>query len=502
MSENNNLKSQTIGGVIWKGLERVSAQIVSAVVSIILARILMPEDYSVVSIVTIFFTFCNIFISGGLNTALIQKKDSDIFDYSTILFTNLIMASILYIVLFFCAPLIANLFEKDILVPVIRVMSLTFFVNSYKAVLSAKITSDMKFKKFFWSTLGGTIASAVVGIVMAVKGFGAWALVAQQMTNVVIDSLILSFTSQIKIKFVFSWNRFKPLFKFGGKIMVSSIINETYNQVCPLIVGIKFSSIDLAYYNKGKTYPELIASVGNDTLSSSLFPAMSKVQDDKEKILLMTRRFIQLSSFFVFPLMIGFFAVSENFVHVLLTDKWLPIVPYLMIFCISEMFKPIQTGNLQAIKAIGRSDVFLVLEIVKKTLYLVVILLFVFLTNKPILLALSSIIISLIASLVNTFPNRKLLKYGYKKQFADLALNFVTAAVMGVAVFFMKYIPINSIILLVLQIVTGITFYFGFAYLTRNKNLLYLLNMLKVFLSNRKNKKQNKNRCINSGGQK
>ena len=480
--QTNSLKNKTISSVLWKGLERTSAQLVSAIVSIVLARILYPDDYSVVSVVTIFFSFCNIFISGGLNTALIQKKDSDDLDYSTIFVANEFMATILYAIMFFCAPLIASLFGKELLVPIVRVMGLSFFVSGYKAVLSARISSNLEFRKFFYSTIIGTIISAPIGIILAVKGFGPWALVAQQLTNTCIDSLVLSFTSHVKLKFRFSKKRFKILFKFGGKIMVSSIINETYNQARPLIVGINYSTTDLAYYNKGKTYPDLFCSIGNDTLSAALFPAMSKVQDDRISILSMTRRFMQLSSFIVFPMMIGFLAISKGFVVIVLTEKWLPIVPYLMLFCISSMFNPIQRGNLQAIRAIGRSDVFLILEIIKKTSYLIIILLFVFLTHDPIVLAASGIITSLLASLINSFPNRKLLGYGYRMQFSDLFTNLVTSSIMGIIVYFMKDLPFNIYLVTLIQILSGIIIYFGLNIIIKNSSLLYLKASIKGFL--------------------
>lgn len=482
MNKNDSIKNKAISGVIWKGLERVAAQFVSSIVAIVLARILIPEDYSVVSIVAIFFSFCNLFISGGLNTALIQKKNADWVDYSTILYTNLAMAVILYSIMFFCAPLIAQIYHKELLIPIIRVMGLTFFINGYKAVVSAKITSGLRFRQFFWSTIIGTVISAIVGIYMALKGYGPWALVAQQMTNSFIDALILTFTSRIRFSFVFSWERFKPLFSFGGRILLSSIIHQIYDQTKPLIVGIKFSTVDLAFYTKGKFYPESIANIGNDTLSTSLYPALSKVQDDKDAVLGMVRRFMQLSSFFVFPTMFGLLAISENFVRILLTDRWLPIVPYLMIFCISGMFKPIQTGNLQAIKAIGRSDVYLKLEIIKKTTYYVIILLFVIFTNSPILLAISGIITSVLASLINTFPNRKLIGYGYRKQLQDLGLNFVIAAVMGVAVYSMKFLPMNIYLLTVLQIAAGVLLYLGLNYVIKNSSLFYAISTIKGFL--------------------
>jgi len=207
------VKDKLINGVVWKGLERIGAQAVSAVVAIILARILMPDDYSVVSIVTIFFTFCNLFISSGLNTALIQKKDADRLDYSTILVVNFVCSLALYIAMCLCAPIIAELYDKPIVTPVIRVMGLTFFFNAYKAVLCAKITSDMEFKKFFFSTIIGTVISAAVGIIMAMNGFGAWALVAQQMSNTVVDTAVLAVTVHYHIGLKFSINRFKRLDK-------------------------------------------------------------------------------------------------------------------------------------------------------------------------------------------------------------------------------------------------------------------------------------------------
>ena len=474
MNDLGNLKKKTLSGMFWKGMERICAHLVSMAVTVILARILVPEDYSVVSIVAIFFAFCNIFISGGLNTALIQKKDADIIDYSTVLTANMFIAAALYVIMFTAAPWIARLYHKSLLVPVLRVMSLSFFVNGYKSVVSAKVTSDLQFRKFFWSTIIGTVISAAVGITMARRGFGPWALVAQQMTNSTIDALVLTVTSHFRARAVFSRERFGRLFHFGGKIFLASFLTVLYNQTKPLIVGLRFSTVDLAYYKKGESFPNLVSSISSDTLASSLFPAMSKVQDDKKMILQMTRRYMQTASFLVFPMMMGLLGISESFVRILLTDKWLPIVPYVMIFCVSNMLKPIQSGNLQAIRAIGRSDIILKLEVIKKTSYFIIIYLFVLFTDSPIHLALSGIITSVLASLINTFPNRKLIGYRYRYQIADLLPNFLTAAVMGAAVYMMNRLALNMYLLLALQILTGAAIYVGLNLLIRNKNLPYL----------------------------
>lgn len=474
-----SLKRSAFSGFIWKFAERVGAQLVSLIVSIVLARILLPEDYSVVGIVTIFFAFCNVFITGGLNTALIQKKDADQDDYSTIFWVNIIIGVVLYTIMFFVAPVIASIYQKELLIPIIRVMGLTFFINGIKAVLSAYISSTLQFKKFFFSTLIGTIFSAVIGIAMAMAGFGAWALVAQQMSNSLIDTLILFLTTKFHVKFVLSVRKLKELLHFGSKIFIASLISVLYDQINPLIVGLKFTSADLAFYTKGRSFPMLINDSITGSLSAVLFPVISKKQDDKESVRNMTRRYIGIASYVVFPIMLGFFAVAENFVKVVLTEKWLFAVPYIQIFSFSYMFNIIQTGNLEAIKAIGRSDIILKLEIIKKSLYFTVIFLFVWFTDSPEMLALSSIVCTMIATVVNTVPNRSLIGYRYRDQVKDIMPNLLLATVMGLVVLFMNRIPVSPVLMLILQILTGAVIYVVLSLILKNENFMYLLGMVK-----------------------
>lgn len=480
--KNEQLKISAFGGAAWKFAERLCAQLVSLIVSIVLARILLPEDYSVVSIVTIFFTLCNVLISGGLNTALIQKKDADKLDYATVLHITMLMAAVLYGIMFFCAQPIAALYEKPILVPIIRVMGLTFFINAFKSVLTAYTASNLEFKKTFVSAFVGTAISAVVGIAMALKGFGAWALVAQQMINSLVDTVILFVITRFEILFRISWSRLKSLFSYGWKIFATSIITVVYDECCPLIVGVKFSGTDLAYYNKGKSFPGLINSTITDTLSTVLFPVIAKVQDDTSSVLSITRRYMKTASYVVFPLMVGFLAVSENFILALLTEKWMPAVPYVQIFCISFMFNIVQIGNLQAIKALGRSDLVLILEIIKKSLYFAIIAAFVFLSDSPEMLAISSVICTLVACAVNTFPNRKLIGYTYRYQIADLMPNLLLATIMGVAVILVGKLALSSWLLLMLQVLAGGGVYVLLSILTKNENFYYLLSFCKKLL--------------------
>ncbi len=481
--EEKNYKNATISSMFWKLGERVSAQLVSTIVSIILARILVPDDYGVVGIIGIFFAFANVFISGGFNAALIQKKDADIEDYSSVLFISLTTSTIVYLVLFFCAPYIADLYNKEILVLIIRVMGITLFINAFKSIISAYISSRMQFKKYFLATIVGTVASAVVGIYMALNGYGPWALVGQQMTNAIIDTAVLYFTTRIKFVFRFSKVKAKGLFRYGWKILVASGISVLYDEINPLIIGIKFSTANLAYYSKGKSFPGLINASLSDTLASVLFPVMSKFQDDKVALLNYTRNYMKVSSFIIFPTMIGFLAVAENFVIVLLTEKWLPATIYIQIFCVVYSFNMIQTGNLQVIRALGRSDIILKLEIIKKSLYFIVILAFVLFTNNPIYLGIACIINTFIATIVNTAPNRKLLDYKYSMQISDLIVNFTISLIMGAVVFLMGYLKINIYILFVLQILTGVALYVLLNVVTRNPSMMYFISSVKGFIS-------------------
>lgn len=496
MNEIKELKKKTIGGMLWKFAERFIAQGVSLVVSIVLARLLTPDDYSVVGIVGIFFSFANLFISAGFNTALIQKKEVDAEDYSSVLFISLISATVLYLIIFFCAPYIANAYGKEILTIVFRVMGITLFINAIKSVVCAYISRHLQFRKFFFVTIIGTVISAVVGIVMAVKGFGPWALVAQQMTNSVIDTILLYATTRIKFVFRISRSKTKSLFGYSWKLLVAGLINTAYDEANPLIIGLRYSPADLSYYSKGKSFPSTINSTIGNSLSAVLFPSMAKLQDDKVGILTCTRRFMQTSSFFIFPMMIGFLSLADKFVLVLLTEKWASATIYLQVFCLVYMFNMIQDGNLQVVRAIGKSGLFLIMEIIKKSSYLIVILLFVLFTDKPEHLAIACIVNTCIATLVNTFPNRKLIGYKYRLQIIDLLPNLVMSIIMGVTVYLVGLINLPNIALIFMQVVDGVIVYVLLCLITKNKTFYYCLRTAKEYL-----KKNSQKESLNENNQ-
>jgi len=402
--------NSTIYNFIWRFAERCGAQLVSFIVSIVLARILVPEDYGTIALVTVFTAILQVFVDSGLGTALIQKKEADDLDFSSVFYFNLVVCVILYIGMFVASPYIAAFYGDDTLTPIIRVLSLTIIISGVKGIQQAYVSRNMLFKRFFFSTIGGTIFSAILGIGMAYAGFGVWALVVQQLSNTAIDTLILWITVKWRPKKLFSWSRLKVLLSFGWKLLVSSLLDTGYNNLRNLIIGKMYSSADLAFYNQGDKFPKVIVTNINTSIDSVLLPTMSNVQDDKERVKQMTRRAIKTSTYVMAPLMMGLAFCAEPIVSLVLTDKWFPCVPFLRIFCITYMFWPVHTANLNAINAMGRSDWFLRLEITKKIMGMTILLSTMWFGVMA--MAYSLLLSSVLSQIINSWPNRKLLGYG------------------------------------------------------------------------------------------
>lgn len=480
-------KNVVVSNLIWRFAERCGAQLVTFIVSIILARILDPAAYGSIALVTVFTAILQVFVDSGLGNALIQKKDADDLDFSTVFYTNLCFCTVLYMLMFFLSPVIAMFYGDPELTPVIRVLSLTVVISGVKNVQQAYISRHMLFKKFFYSTLGGTIGAAVIGIIMAYMGFGIWALVAQQIFNLALDTIILWITVNWRPKRCFSFERLKGLYSFGWKLLVSSIIDKVYTEVRQLIIGKMYSSSSLAFYNRGRQFPHLIVTNINSSIDSVLLPAMSKEQDDTERVKEMTRRSIKTSIYIMAPIMMGMAFVAEPLVDLILTEKWLDCVPFLRIFCITFMFYPIHTANLNAIKAMGRSDLFLKLEILKKIVG--VILLLSTMWFGVMAMAYSLLVSSILTQIINAWPNRKLLNYSYAAQLKDIIPYILMALGMGVCVYFIQFIGLNDIITLAIQIVVGAALYIAGSVVFKVDSFGYLMGIVKPMASKLKKKK-------------
>ena len=475
----NVKRKQAFSNFSWKLAEQIGAQMVSFIVSIILARLLMPDDYSVVSIISIISAFCAVFIDSGLSKALVQKRNVDLLDYSTVLVVSLCFSVVLYWGLFFLAPYIAKLYGKNLLIPVIRVYSITLIIGAFNTVQCAYISKNLLFKNYFLSTIVGTIISAFIGISIAYAGYGPWALVTQQMTNLLIYTIILSLTSRFRPQFAFSMERLKKLWSYGIKVLGTSLLDMLYDKLRPLVVGIKFNTVDLAYYEKGSSYPGIINSTLSSTLAAVLFPIIAAAQDDIIEVKLITQKYIRVASFLIFPSLLGLAAVANNLVLWMLTERWTQAVPYMQIFCVNYMFLLLQTGNLQAINAIGRSDIVLKLAVIKKIINFFLLFAVIFVAPSPLWLAALGILTSMIAFCVNSFTNSKLLKYGFKEQLLDILPNLLPAVLMSYIVYLIGNIHLKLFLLLIVQMVVGILIYLGLALFTRNTNLKYCLDTLR-----------------------
>lgn len=469
---------------IWRFAERCGAQLVTFIVSIVLARILMPEDYGTVALVTVFTTIMQVFVDSGLSTALIQKKDADDLDFSSVFYFNFVVCIILYLIMFFAAPVIASFYEMPELTPIVRVISLTIVISGVKGVQQSYVSRNMLFKRFFYATLGGTIFSAFLGIVMAYAGFGVWAIVAQQLSNTAIDTFILWITVKWRPKFMFSWERLKGLLGFGWKLLCSALLDTVYNNLRSLIIGKVYSSADLAYYNEGKKFPNLIVTNINTSIDSVLLPAMSNEQDNRDKVKSMTRRSIMVSCYIMAPLMIGLACCASNIVTIVLTEKWLPCVFFFQIFCISYLFYPIHTANLSAINALGRSDLFLKLEIWKKVIGLVLLFSTIFISVEA--MAYSLLISTISGMIINSWPNKKLLNYSFLEQMKDILPSIFLAVGMGVVVYLIGRLPVPTLPLLIIQVICGGVIYIMGSALLKLEPFEYLVGIIKPMVQKRR----------------
>lgn len=473
-----NLKSKTLSSLAWKFAERCGAQGIQFVVSIILARLLTPADYGLIGLITVFLAIAMVFAQSGLGQALVQHKEIDQEEFSTVFYFSMIFSIVLYLILFLCAPLIAGFYNEPKLTAIIRVLGTTVMIGAVNSVQQAYVQKTMQFKRFFYSTLTGTLISAIIGVAMAYAGYGVWALVGQQISNQLINTAVLWFTVKWRPNFVFSVKKGLRLFSYGWKLLCSSLLDTVYNNLYSLIIGKFYSAADLGYYNRGKQFPMLLIQNINSSIDSVLFPVLSEAQDDKERLKSMVRRSIVTSTFIIFPCMAGLAAIATPLTKLLLTDKWLPAVPFIQFCCFIYAFWPIHTANLQAIKATGRSDIFLKLEIIKKVIG--VIALCVSIPFGLYAMMWASCITAVLSSFINASPNKKLLGYSYLEQLKDIMPSFLLSMLMCGVTLSLNFLHLGSLVTMLLQVIVGAAIYIGLAKLFKLECFTYILNMIHI----------------------
>lgn len=477
--------SRVLSNMIWRFAERTGAQIVSFVVTIVLARILDPEAYGIVAIISVFTTILFVFVDSGLANALIQKKDADNIDYSTVFFINIVLCTVLYIGLFFFAPMISSFYNNPEMTALIRVAGITVLLSSIKNVQQAYVSKNLMFKKFFFATLGGTLGSGIIGIWMALTGYGVWALVISGLFNSTIDMIVLWVTVKWRPEKVFSYKRLKALLTFGSRILIANVFQVVYSNLYQLVIGKLYTSADLAYYDKGKTIPNMITGNIDDAINSVILPVLSESQDSKENIKAITKRALKTNMYTMAPLLVGIAAIAEPLIRVLLTEKWLGARIYLEIFCVIQVFRPIATANLSAMKAVGRSDYFLKLEFWKDGLGIGILLLTV--RHGVLAIAIGIFVGSMLGQIINAYPSKKLFGYGILEQIVDILPTIILSGIMGTVVYFIKYIGMNDVFTLLLQIVVGIIIYIGGSYVLKMEEFFFELHLISEWIKQKRN---------------
>lgn len=469
--------------MIWKLLERFSSQVVSFVISIVLARLLLPSDYGIIAIVLVFIGIANVIIDGGLNTALIQKKTADRTDFSTIFWFCLFIAVILYAVLFLTAPLIAAFYKNDLLTPVLRVLGYNVFFNSFNSIQRAYVSRNMLFKESFYINSVAIVVSGAVGVIMAYKGFGVWALVGQYIISTLVCCVLMCFFISWRPTFEFSFDRFKGLFDFGWKIFLTNFIIAIYDNVRSLVIGKMYKPAVLGFFDRGRTLSNLFMSNISASVTAVLLPALSEEQDNRERVRQMLFRSLQVTYLFVAPLLVFFFFASKEIVLILMTEKWLPCVPFIQIFCIAFLLLPIQSINATAIQSLGYSNLTLKIEIIKKIIE-AIILVISFMINVY-AVAWGIVLYNAVSIPINLYPSKRLIDYGTMEQIKDVFPTVMTSLLMGGLVYVCELLPFNSFLILTLQIFVGALSYYGLCALFHLDGLQYIREYLKKGFSNK-----------------
>lgn len=474
----NNTSNSVVSSLVWKFLERGGVQVIQFVVSILIARILSPHDYGSVALLTIFISVATVFVQSGLSTALIQKKDSDELDCSSVFYYSIALALIVYFILFFSADWIAAFYEMPELVLILKVMAIILFPGALNALQIAILSKRMQFKKQFYSSLSASVISGIVGIILAVMNYGAWALVFQQLSYQFVICIVLFYLVKWSPKWSFSFRRTKSLLSYGLKLLVAKLIDTVYHNLESIIIGKVYSAETLAFCNKGKQFPMTLIDNIDGSVQSVMLPVYSAKQDDLIAVKSMLRKTVSMSTYLAFPAMITLASMGTSLIGLVLGNKWLDAVPYLQLFCAVSMLIPLQTANLQAINAIGRSDVFFKLMTIKRFVGVIILCVSVFVFNSPFAVVVAALIIEIVSILINVPSNKKLLDYRFYEQIKDIFPNLLISLITGLLSYCISLGGYGYFITLVFQAIIAIISYIVLSKLTKNDNLNYVKSLL------------------------
>ena len=452
-----DLKKIAVKGFLWSAIERFGTLGIQFIITLILARLLTPSDFGLVGMLAIFIAIAQSFVNSGFGSALIQKKNPTVEDYSTVFYFNIVVSFLFYLILFITAPFIANFYNQPELITLTRVISLSFVFNAFGLIQITQLTKNINFKTQSKVGIAVAIFSGTIGITLAFLGYGVWALVFQTITQSFARSFMYWIINSWRPVFVFSIKSFKSLFSFGSRLLVAGLIDTIYKNIYLIVIGKFFNASSLGYYAQAQKIQEMPVVSITGIIQRVTFSLFAEVQDEKERLYNGYKRVLHLAVFISFPLMIGLSAVANNFIAVVLTDKWLPAVPYLQLLCFAGMLYPIHAINLNVVNVLGRSDLFLRLEIVKKVI--ITIAIFIGFIWGVLGLVIGSVITSFIALWINSYYTGKLINYGTIKQLSEMSIYFVASFIMGVIVYYIGWLFQSSLILLLCQVFAGVIVY-------------------------------------------
>lgn len=452
----NNMSS----GYIWALLERFMSQGVTLVVSVILARLLDPSVYGAVAIVTIFTTLGITFVTAGFGAAIVQMQDAEQRDYNTAFTINLIISIVLYVLLFAIAPVIANFYTDPELTNILRIMSLILPISAFSTIKYAYLQKQFQFRKYAVVALIACIISGIIGITMAINGFGVYALVAQSVSKYFVDMVILTIVCPLRTKLGFSLTRCKKMFPFASKVFFSTLVMNIESDIRGLVIGKKYTSSDLAYYNKAATFPKMIVVNTNGAISRVLFPTIANHQSDLNKVVEVIRKSVVMQSFFIAPLVVGLTAVSKSFILTLLTESWAPAIPFMYLLCLTYLMMPYENTCKEALLGIGRSDVVFKNMVITKTFSLATLIATVIFTESVHTIALGGVIATLVSVILYSLQMSHYFNYSIARQLNDLKGAYLCSAVMGVLTFLWNFLNLSPFVTLLIQVPFGILVYF------------------------------------------
>ena len=475
MSANNDLAKKTVSGVFWKLLENVSTQGMQVVIQIILARLILPEEYGLVGLLGIFISVSDVFIKQGLTTALIQKADADETDFSSVFIANILVSLALYCVLFLIAPYVALFYKVPSLTSIMRVLSLNVVIGGLSAVHNAVLSKNLDFKKSFFRNTSNTLTQGVVGIALAMYGYGAWSVVFSKIAGIIVGPVVLWATVKWRPRPLFSFRQVKQLFSFSSKVLCTNLFNTVFNNIHSLVIGHYFSTADVGYYQRGQQLPQTMMTAIDGSLAEVLYPSFSKLQGDTIALKQALRKSISLSMYVVLPMLFGLLAVSKPLTLFLLTEKWLPSVPFMQLSCIVCMFWPL-SHRTHALNAMGLSSVTLKLSLIGKSITLICI----FLSVRFGIYALmaGTILSSFINLWITSYYTEKHIGYKKRELAADVLPSLAMAAVMCLVVLLFGQVNLHPFLLLLLQILFGSFFYLLLSVLLKPPPFLFLVQQL------------------------